>query len=66
MAVQKRSWKTKLVSVSDGESDMTSLTEAVRLLGKLGGHLARASDARLCTEVLWRGADIEIAYDLYY
>jgi hypothetical protein len=47
-----------------------SLNEAVRLLGKLGGHLGRASDGHPGTEVLWRGmarlADIEIAYDLYH
>jgi len=47
-----------------------SLNEAVRLLGKLGGHLGRAGDGNPGAEVLWRGmarlADIEIAYDLYH
>jgi len=46
-----------------------SLNEAVRLLGKLGGHLGRNGDGHPGTEVLWRGmarlAEIEIAYDLY-
>lgn len=46
------------------------LNEAVRLLGKLGGHLGRNGDGEPGTEVLWRGmarlADIEIAYDLYH
>ena len=47
-----------------------SLNEAVRRLGKLGGHLGRNGDGEPGTEVLWRGmarlADIEIAYDLYH
>ncbi|MGH7474437.1 MAG: IS4 family transposase, partial [Candidatus Methylomirabilales bacterium] len=47
-----------------------SLNEAVRLLGKLGGHLGRTGDGPPGTEVLWRGmarlADIEFAYDLYH
>lgn len=47
-----------------------NLNEAVRLLGKLGGHLGRAGDGHPGSEVLWRGmarlADIEIAYDLYH
>jgi len=47
-----------------------SLNEAVRLLGKLGGHLGRVGDGHPGAEVLWRGmarlADIEIAYDLYH
>jgi len=47
-----------------------SLNEAVRLLGKLGGHLGRAHDGEPGSEVLWRGmarlADIEMAYDLYH
>ncbi|MGH8569367.1 MAG: IS4 family transposase, partial [Gammaproteobacteria bacterium] len=47
-----------------------SLNEAVRLLGRLGGHLARTGDGPPGTEVLWRGmarlADIEFAYDLYH
>ena len=47
-----------------------SLNEAVRLLGQLGGHLGRNSDAHPGSEVLWRGmarlADIESAYDLYH
>jgi hypothetical protein len=47
-----------------------SLNEAVRLLGKLGGHLGRAHDGEPGSEVLWRGmarlADIERAYDLYH
>jgi len=46
------------------------LNEAVRLLGKLGGHLGRNGDGQPGTEVLWRGmarlADIEMAYDLYH
>lgn len=46
------------------------LNDAVRLLGKLGGHLGRNCDGQPGTEVLWRGmtrlADIEIAYDLYH
>jgi hypothetical protein len=46
-----------------------NLNEAVRLVGKLGGHLGRVGDGHPGTEVLWRGmarlADIEIAYDLY-
>lgn len=46
-----------------------SLNEAVRLLGRLGGHLARTSDGHPGCEVLWRGmarlADVEVAYDLY-
>jgi hypothetical protein len=46
------------------------LNEAVRLLGKLGGHLGgRNGDGQPGTEVLWRGmarlADIEMAYELY-
>ena len=47
-----------------------SLNEAVRLLGRLGGHLGRTGDGPPGTEVLWRGmarlADIEFAYDLYH
>lgn len=47
-----------------------SLNEAVRLLGKLGGHLGRSGDGHPGAEVLWRGmarlADIELAYDLYH
>jgi hypothetical protein len=47
-----------------------NLNEAVRLLGKLGGHLGRTGDGDPGTEVLWRGmarlADIETAYDLYH
>jgi hypothetical protein len=47
-----------------------SLNEAVRLLGRLGGHLARTSDGHPGSEVLWRGmarlADVEVAYDLYH
>ncbi|MHC4067181.1 MAG: IS4 family transposase [Planctomycetota bacterium] len=47
-----------------------SLNEAVRLLGKLGGHLARVGDGHPGSEVLWRGmarlTDIEIAYNLYH
>ena len=47
-----------------------SLNEAVRLLGKLGGHLGRNGDGHPGTEVLWRGmtrlADIGFAYDLYH
>jgi hypothetical protein len=46
-----------------------SLNEAVRLLGKLGGHLGRASDGHPGSEVLWRGmarlTDIETAFQLY-
>lgn len=46
------------------------LNEAVRLLGKLGGHLARNGDGEPGTEVLWRGmarlADIDMAYNLYH
>jgi len=47
-----------------------SLNEAVRLLGKLGGHLARTNDGPPGSEVLWRGmarlTDIENAYTLYH
>ena len=47
-----------------------SLNEAVRLLGKLGGHLGRNGDGHPGSEVLWRGmarlADIEVAYALYH
>jgi hypothetical protein len=47
-----------------------SLNEAVRLLGKLGGHLGRTSDGHPGSEVLWRGmarlTDIENAYNLYH
>jgi hypothetical protein len=47
-----------------------SLNEAVRLLGKLGGHLGRTSDGQPGSEVLWRGmarlTDIENAYNLYH
>lgn len=46
-----------------------SLNEAVRLLGKLGGHLGRNGDGHPGCEMLWRGmarlADVEVAYDLY-
>lgn len=46
-----------------------TLNEAVRLLGKLGGHLGRAGDGYPGSEVLWRGmsrlADISEAYRLY-
>ncbi|MEK7753573.1 MAG: IS4 family transposase [Acidobacteriota bacterium] len=46
------------------------LNDAVRLLGKLGGHMGRNGDGEPGTEVLWRGmarlADIERAYDLYH
>ena len=46
-----------------------SLNDAVRLLGKLGGHLGRRGDGHPGSEVLWRGmsrlADIEVAYELY-
>ena len=42
-----------------------SLNEAVRFLGKLGGHLGRNGDGHPGSEVLWRGmtrlTDIEIA-----
>ena len=47
-----------------------SLNEAVRLLGRLGGHLGRAGDGHPGSEVLWRGmarlADVRAAYDLYH
>ena len=47
-----------------------SLNDAVRLLGKLGGHLGRAHDGHPGSEVLWRGmarlTDIENAYTLYH
>ena len=47
-----------------------SLNEAVRLLGRLGGHLGRQGDGPPGSEVLWRGmarlADIEVAYELYH
>jgi hypothetical protein len=47
-----------------------SLNEAVRLLGKLGGHLGRTGDGHPGSEVLWRGmarlTDIENAYTLYH
>ncbi len=46
-----------------------SLNEAVRLLGKLGGHMGRNGDGAPGSEVLWRGtarlSDIENAYTLY-
>ena len=46
-----------------------SLNEAVRMLGMLGGHLARKHDGHPGAEVLWRGmarlADIDAAYQLY-
>ena len=46
------------------------LNDAVRLLGKLGGHLGRNGDGQPGMEVLWRGTarltDIEMAYDLYH
>jgi hypothetical protein len=46
------------------------LNEAVGLLGRLGGHLARKGDGDPGSEVLWRGmarlADLETAYDLYH
>jgi hypothetical protein len=47
-----------------------TLNEAVRLLGRLGGHLDRAGDGHPGSEVLWRGmarlTDIENAYRLYH
>ncbi len=47
-----------------------TLNEAVRLLGKLGGHLGRKGDGHPGTEVLWRGmarlADIDGAWKLYH
>ena len=47
-----------------------SLNEAVRLLGKLGGHLGRKGDGEPGSEVLWRGmarlTDIEYAYSIYH
>jgi hypothetical protein len=47
-----------------------SLNEAVRLLGKLGGHLGRKGDGEPGSEVLWRGmarlTDIEYAYSSYH
>jgi hypothetical protein len=47
-----------------------TLNEAVRLLGKLGGHMGRNSDGHPGSEVLWRGmarlTDIENAYVLYH
>jgi hypothetical protein len=47
-----------------------SLNEAVRLLGKLGGHLGRKGDGEPGSEVLWRGmarlTDIEYAYSMYH
>ena len=47
-----------------------SLNDAVRLLGKLGGHLGRQGDGHPGAEVLWRGmtrlADIGFAYGLYH
>ena len=46
-----------------------SLNVAIQLLGRLGGHLGRASDPPPGSEVLWRGmtrlADISEAYRLY-
>ena len=46
-----------------------SLNLAIQLLGRLGGHLGRASDPPPGSEVLWRGmtrlADISEAYRLY-
>jgi hypothetical protein len=47
-----------------------SLNDAVRLLGKLGGHLGRNGDGQPGMEVLWRGTarltDIDMAYTLYH
>ncbi len=62
---------TTFVSKTKTPPDLPpSLNEAVRLLGKLGGHLGRTGDGPPGTEVLWRGmarlADIELAYDLYH
>lgn len=46
------------------------LNEAVRMLGKLGGHLGRKGDGEPGSEVLWRGmarlTDIEYAYSIYH
>lgn len=66
-------WKALCTFVSRTKSPPAlppSLNEAVRLLGKLGGHLGRNGDAHPGTEVLWRGmtrlADIGLAYNLYH
>jgi hypothetical protein len=56
--------------VKDPPPAPPTLNEAVRLLGKLGGHLGRAGDGHPGTEVLWRGmtrlADVSDAYTLYH
>lgn len=66
-------WKALCTFVSRTQTPPAlppSLNEAVRLLGKLGGHLGRNADGHPGTEVLWRGmtrlADIGVAYDLYH
>jgi hypothetical protein len=66
-------WKALTTFVTRTKSPAAnppSLNEAVGLLGKLGGHLGRASDGHPGSEVLWRGmarlTDIESAYNLYH
>ncbi|MFM9025457.1 MAG: IS4 family transposase [Planctomycetaceae bacterium] len=66
-------WKALTTFVSrkkDPPPQPPSLTEAVRLLGKLGGHLGRKGDGEPGSEVLWRGmarlTDIEYAYSIYH
>ncbi|MFM8495332.1 MAG: IS4 family transposase [Planctomycetia bacterium] len=66
-------WKALTTFVSrkkDPPPTPPSLNEAVRLLGKLGGHLGRKGDGEPGSEVLWRGmarlTDIEYAYSIYH
>lgn len=66
-------WKALTTFVTQTKTppaEPPSLNEAVRLLGKLGGHLGRTSDGHPGSEVLWRGmarlTDIEKAYTLYH
>jgi hypothetical protein len=65
-------WKALTTFVNETKTPPAcppTLNESVRLLGKLGGHLGRASDGHPGSEVLWRGmsrlTDIENAYKLY-
>ena len=65
-------WKalvTFLTKRSVSTQQPPTLNQAVNMLARLGGYLARNSDAPPGSEVLWRGlarlADISQAYKLY-
>jgi hypothetical protein len=43
-----------------------TMKQAIRMLGKMGGHLGRKGDGMPGTQVLWRGLQgLDVAVDMY-